>query len=263
MPDTTNQLKGLVISEPWISHILTGEKTWEMRSKVTSYRGPLAIIRKGTGAVVGMVDLIDCIPGQHEAEYGASEALHCIPMAQHKDCAARWPIAWVFANARSLSEPVLYKHKNGAQSQVILSDKESMAVRTHAPTALGKANTSKSISLTESAPEFVKVASLGRWEIRLVTANIKNHTLPVRSIVLPPDVIGGSNRDHVAPEMLTVIYEGRSTRSDVDGIKWILRDRRASGNFFSLTKAKAGDIVVVDKLADYVYAIRLKRRASK
>src|ERR1017187_1863269 len=146
MTDTTNQLKGLVISEPWISHILTGEKTWEMRSKVTSYRGPLAIIRKGTGAVVGMVDLVDCIPGQNEAEYGASEALHCIPMAQHKDCAARWPVAWVFANARSLSEPVPYKHKNGAQSRVVLSVEESVAVQDCDPAAFDTASTAKSTS---------------------------------------------------------------------------------------------------------------------
>jgi hypothetical protein len=69
MTDRIN-LKGLVISEPWISRILSGEKTWEMRFKVTSYRGPLAVIRKGSGTVSGMVDLVDCIPGQSEAEYG-------------------------------------------------------------------------------------------------------------------------------------------------------------------------------------------------
>jgi hypothetical protein len=146
MTEKTKPLKGLVISEPWVSHILTGKKNWEMRSKVTSHRGPLAIIRKGTGAVVGMVDLIDCIPGQHEAEYGASEALHCIPMARHKDCAARWPVAWVFANARSLTEPVPYKHKNGAQSRVVLSAEESLAVINHDPAAFDTASTAKSAS---------------------------------------------------------------------------------------------------------------------
>ena len=146
MTESIDHLKGLVISEPWISRVLSGEKTREMRSKVTSYRGPLAVIPKGSGLVTGIVDLVDCIPGQHEAEYGASEALHCIPMARHKDCAARWPVAWVFANARSLSEPVPYKHKNGAQSRVVLSAEESLAVINHDPAAFDTASTAKSAS---------------------------------------------------------------------------------------------------------------------
>jgi ASCH domain len=76
MTESINRLKGLVIAEPWISLILSGEKTWEMRPKVTSYRGPLAVIRKGSGMVIGIVNLVDCIPGQREAEYGASAARH-------------------------------------------------------------------------------------------------------------------------------------------------------------------------------------------
>lgn len=142
--------KGLIIAEPWISLIISGKKTWEMRSEATNYRGPLSVIRKGSGTVVGVVDLIDCIPGQGEAEYGAAEALHCIPKAQHKDCAARWPVAWVFANARSLVEPVPYKHKNGAQSRVVLSAEESMAVVNSDPSALDNAGTEKDISLVSA-----------------------------------------------------------------------------------------------------------------
>ena len=125
---------------------LSGKKTKEMRSKVTSYRGPLAVIMKGSGLVTGIVDLVDCIPGQHEAEYGASEALHCIPKAQHKGCAVRWPVAWVLANARFLAEPVPYKHKNGAQSRVVLSVEESVAVQDCDPAAFETASTAKSTS---------------------------------------------------------------------------------------------------------------------
>jgi hypothetical protein len=146
MTERTDQLKGLVISEPWISLILCGKKTWEMRPKNTSYRGPLAVIRKGSGMVSGILDLVDCIPGQREAEYGASQAQHCIPPAQHKDCAARWPVAWVFANARYLSEPVPYKHKNGAQSRVVLSAEESYAIINHDPPTLDEASTAKGAS---------------------------------------------------------------------------------------------------------------------
>lgn len=143
---STTPLKGLVIAEPWISQILIGQKTWQMCPKISKYRGPLAVIRKGSGMVSGIVDLVDCIPGQHEAEYEASQARHCIPKAQHKDCAAKWPVAWVFANARFLSKPVPYKHKNGAQSRVVLSAEESLAVINNDPAALDKSSTGKSAS---------------------------------------------------------------------------------------------------------------------
>jgi hypothetical protein len=245
MTGSVDRLKGLVISEPWISLILNGHKTREMRPRVFSYRGPLAVIRKASGAVEGIVDLVDCIPHQHEAEYRASEGLHCIPKAEHKDCAAKWPVAWVFANARLLSEPVPYKHKRGAQSQVVLSDQESAAVFSR-------------------DPKIVQITSLGRREIRLSRSNIANHSLPLRTVVdfFPDDAIGGSNADDLANRLLTIIYEGRATNSDIDRSKWILRDRRASREFFSLTAAKVDDVVVVDRLAEYVYTLRLKRDAS-
>ncbi|MBD8246954.1 ASCH domain-containing protein [Xanthomonas campestris] len=45
-------MKGLVIDEPWISLILSGQKTWEMRSRATSIRGRIALIKKGSGTEV-------------------------------------------------------------------------------------------------------------------------------------------------------------------------------------------------------------------
>ena len=41
-------MKALVIDEPWISAILLGVKTWEMRRGVCNLRGPIALIRKGS-----------------------------------------------------------------------------------------------------------------------------------------------------------------------------------------------------------------------
>jgi len=38
-------MNGLIIREPWISHILSGAKTWEMRTTPTRYRGPIGLIR--------------------------------------------------------------------------------------------------------------------------------------------------------------------------------------------------------------------------
>ena len=51
--------KGLIIDEPWISMILRGSKTWEMRKTITKIRGPIALIRKGSKQVVGTADLVE------------------------------------------------------------------------------------------------------------------------------------------------------------------------------------------------------------
>jgi hypothetical protein len=36
--------RGLVIAEPWISQILAGRKTWEMRASATNIRGRIGLI---------------------------------------------------------------------------------------------------------------------------------------------------------------------------------------------------------------------------
>ena len=49
----TESMKALIVDEPWISAILRGEKTWEMRKTGCNLRGSIALIRKGAGHVVG------------------------------------------------------------------------------------------------------------------------------------------------------------------------------------------------------------------
>src|SRR5674476_1110094 len=51
----------LIVAEPWISKILSGEKTWEMRSRATTVRGRIGLIRKGSGLIVGAVDIIEVL----------------------------------------------------------------------------------------------------------------------------------------------------------------------------------------------------------
>jgi len=51
--------KGLIIKSPYIDRILAGTKTWEMRSKHTKQRGQVALIKQGTGQIVGLARLID------------------------------------------------------------------------------------------------------------------------------------------------------------------------------------------------------------
>ena len=51
----------LLIKEPWISMILEGKKTWEIRGSATKRRGRIALVASGTGTVVGTCDLVDVV----------------------------------------------------------------------------------------------------------------------------------------------------------------------------------------------------------
>jgi hypothetical protein len=114
--------RALLISEPWVSKILTGRKTWEMRKSPTRIRGTVGLIRIGTGLVVGTADLVDCIDRLTDDTFAASVERHCIEAGDHALRISedyRWP--WVLTNARPLSRPVPYGHKS-QQMWVTLSD---------------------------------------------------------------------------------------------------------------------------------------------
>lgn len=122
--------------------------------------------------------------------------------------------------------------------------------------------------MIERLSEFIKIPTLGRREVTLSNGGLKNGYISLSAIreFFPRGAIGGSKKTSSASKLLTLIFEGRSFQSDiVGGKKWIIRNRSQSGmrGFFTLTKARAGDIIIVDKLADYVYAFRLKRGASR
>jgi hypothetical protein len=42
-------MKGLIVKSPWIELILEGKKTWEIRGSNTKIRGPIALIKSGSG----------------------------------------------------------------------------------------------------------------------------------------------------------------------------------------------------------------------
>ena len=109
-------MKGLIIDEPWISLILQGKKTWEMRKTACHQRGPVALIRKGSGQIVGTADIVDSLPAvETPAAYAEAEAFHAIPPAsQSRALADGWRTPWVLRHARPLAAPVPYRHPNGA-----------------------------------------------------------------------------------------------------------------------------------------------------
>ena len=106
-------MKGLIIKEPWISLILSGKKTWELRSRDTRVRGRIALIRKGSGTVLGSAELTGTLPKLARSDLIANVAKHRVPESDI-DADFKWSTAWVLERARPLREPVQYRHPAGA-----------------------------------------------------------------------------------------------------------------------------------------------------
>ena len=104
------------MDEPWISLILNGDKTWEMRKGVCKIRGLIALIRKGSGHIVGVAEITDCHPPLATlTAYAENVARHQVPPArQERAFADGWRTPWVLSNARPLQMPVPYRHPSGA-----------------------------------------------------------------------------------------------------------------------------------------------------
>lgn len=95
-------MKALSVRQPWASMIASGEKTIEVRTWSTNYRGPLVIcVSKSprisqlpTGVALVVVDLVDCRPIVQ-----ADAAAACCDVDPDRE------FAWVLASPRVLSEP--------------------------------------------------------------------------------------------------------------------------------------------------------------
>lgn len=123
-------MKGLIIDEPWIGLILSGHKTWEMRKTACHHRDPIALIRKGSGQVVGIAKIADSLPSIEDAnEYARAESQHRIPPnRQPAAFGDGWRTPWVLRDVQPLAEPIAYAHPNGAVIWVNLDDDVSAAI---------------------------------------------------------------------------------------------------------------------------------------
>jgi hypothetical protein len=108
--------------------ILSGEKTWEMRSRATSVRGEIALIAKGTGKVVGVARLVDSYPPLTPEAMQSHFTKHRIPAEKVAESGFKWFTPWVLVDLRPLETPIPYEHPSGAVTWVNLSADEEAAV---------------------------------------------------------------------------------------------------------------------------------------
>lgn len=122
----------LVIKAEPLEKILTGRKTWEMRTQNTNKRETVALAQKGTGMIFGIADIIDSRGPLGDATMLSAIALHGIESQRiGTPEISNYRFAWVLANVRCLKYPVPYTHTKGAQSFVRIDSDTTRAIRSN------------------------------------------------------------------------------------------------------------------------------------
>jgi hypothetical protein len=123
------EIKGLIIDSPHIDNIMSGKKTWEMRTTGTKQRGTVALIRKGSGQIVGVAEIEASIGPLIHQDLLENMSKHLISSERLNDPKVqKYKYAWAVRNARALTKPINYVHPSGAVIWVKLSPEVQAAV---------------------------------------------------------------------------------------------------------------------------------------
>lgn len=115
--------RALIIASPYIERILSGAKTWEMRSTATKLRGRIGLVRKGSGLVVATANLVDSIGPLSQDQMLTQTDRHRIESERILSGAVdKWKFAWVLNGVQVLHKPVPYAHPAGAVIWVALDE---------------------------------------------------------------------------------------------------------------------------------------------
>ncbi|HEY1691714.1 MAG TPA: hypothetical protein VGG39_06115 [Polyangiaceae bacterium] len=104
--------------------ILDGSKTWEIRGAPTKIRGPIALIKSGSGTIVGTGDLRDVVgPLTLKALRANARKLNTKPSELEGPLYyGDHTYAWELANVKRLPKPIPYHHPAGAVIWVKLGE---------------------------------------------------------------------------------------------------------------------------------------------
>jgi len=260
-PRSEQIMKGLVIRSPWIDHILAGNKTWEMRTRATSIRGRIALIKAGSGLIYGTAELVECKPSLDLEQLRATQAFHAIPVSGIEDAFAnRWTTPWVLRDVRRFARPVPYTHPSGAVTWVDLPTFQAEP---------GWTDATPSVTVKEPPPARQPPSTgehrrpqhraEGPWvDIRLTEGNLRNNHFYLRTAesLLPSDCIGGSNKSDLGRAIRVTFEPGPSIECDVAGDKMILRARAQVRDFFERSGSRAGDTLRFMRVGERDFLVR-------
>lgn len=264
--------QALIIDEPWIGHIMAGRKTWEMRSRATTKRGPIALVRKGSGQIVATARITDCLPPLTAAAMADAFDRHRIPQSMIEQSGYKWFIPWVLADVQILDRPMPYRHPSGAVTWVDLApevrDQLAGSASGQAVATPPEPVSPRRVLETRQSPrpyDPVQPASAiqpqGGIRIPLSGGNVRNGHFSLRSAthILPADSIGGGNRTSAAKPIMVTFNPGSMVETDIAGDKMILRERGAVRAFFDRSGAAEGDAIVLRRDGDRTFSVSLDR----
>jgi len=251
-----------------------------MRSKSTSVRGWFGLIRKGSGAVVGVAKLAGVGDPLSADELISHFDKHRIPPDVIKSGeVAKWNVPWRLAEVHAFETPIPYRHKSGAVTWVSFDYEVMCAISEQvdatAKDRLGPKLIVSSASAATPWPSEAQVAKplkipapssgavVGRTE--LTEGNLKNSHFYLRGLLdrFPTDVIGGPSAKSLAARTLLVEWGGgKPEETDIDGSKQFFRKRGWIRRFFEMTGAEAGDRVEVQETGPYAYRVQLLRKSG-
>lgn len=238
--------KGLIIAEPWISKILAGEKIWEMRSKSTKFRGSFALIRKGSGVVVGVADLID-VSGEHDVgSLSKTHDMHCIGENLYGHADYKWWYAWKLASVVTLFPPIKYRHNNGAVTWVSLDEAAIKSISrqvnfvqtdTNSVTAVANAEMARLFGddeINDAATKRSKEGSYGRVANDGIEIDEGNDQVAGRRSA-PTSSTGSSRADYsknIDPYENDSLVETSSAIQESDGLRITLTQGNINNSHF-------------------------------
>jgi len=238
-----NVTTGLIVRERWIDLILSGEKTWEMRSKPAPVGVWFGLIRKGSGAVCAIARLGSIGEPLVPEEMIASFEKHRIPETMIRSGeVAKWNIPWVLSGVRRLRSPVPYCHRSGAVTWVKLDPDVTGAISvqldqavpstrplvadddpvTPEPASPSARRTKQSQSAVRYSAPLSRALS-GMWgETEITQGNIDNNHFSLRPFIhhFPSDLIGGSNKLEAAAVAASIDWGGPvPVETDIDATR--------------------------------------------
>ena len=74
----------LIIKDEWLEMILSGKKTWEIRSTSTKKRERVALALSGAPLLLGDVEIVDSVK-LDAATFAAETSKHGVPQHRHKE----------------------------------------------------------------------------------------------------------------------------------------------------------------------------------